>query len=256
MKKLLFVLASIMMLSCSKINFNQEPSAANVYTSIQDYAAIKGIDVPISKVQIDSCFQASEKRMGANECLPLQNLFDELLPNFGRKYRDLIPSCNNYFQEGMFCSQTRFPAFMYERNSDGTMQWLGNLDLADSIQWYIDSTYVATGPRLQFQVYVGNSCADAYVQECNGNHDLEMRVFFQGVEYRRSGKSFSYINQAPYPSCLPFELVPSWHTTSDTIFYFEPYEFINPETAKGDYTGDWNVNTADLIYLLSHLCLN
>jgi len=256
MKKFLFaIMISISFLSCEPFSTPLPETAEQYHLFITDYATKHNLKIELSIGLIDSCLSVAEMKTGGSECLNFQDLLFDILPYFGTHYEDIIPACAPYFQEGNFCSQTKWREQNYTRNDDGSMLWGGNQDLDfDSVQWWVDGSFAGTGEDLQFQVYVGPDC-EGYIPECNGHHALEMRTFEKGAEYRRTGEGYAVLNQAPYPFCKAGALGEyRWYSTPDTTFYFEPYQFIVPSSARGDFNGDYKVSTLDIIYVLSRLC--
>lgn len=255
MKNLFFTLLAGMLIlfsSCQKEDFSQDHRSEDVFLKIKRFEINSGIQTGITLERVDSCLKVASERTDS-ECFTTSDLTGDLLPNFGKVYPDILPVTNGYTQEGNFCFTARITCFGYERNPDGTTSWLGNSFQWDSTQWIIQNELAGTGPFLQFQTY--NIPCDGYQPSCNGNHFLTLRAWKDGVEYVNSGEIFVLVNNAPVPTCITSPQIPLWYDPDGEIVFFpDPYPCIVPETAKGDFNGDFTVNTADLVILLSNLC--
>lgn len=264
MKKLFLLAISFsFLLSCTPENVKTETNAEEVFLKIKEWEISSGKESGISLAQVDSCLQIAALSQLSDTCYSIGNLTGDFLPYYGTRYPDLIPTTSAYTQNVDFCTLGRIFGFVYERNTDGTISWLGNNGLQwDSLQWIIpqeispgiwEEQLAGTGDFLQFQTYT-QPC-DGFQLSCNGNHFLTMRAWYQGAEYRNSGEIFVLINNAPVPDCITNPQIDLWYDPDEEIIFFpDPYPCLVPGTAKGDLNGDAVVNTADLTILLSNLC--
>ena len=266
MKKLIFILFGLTLLlsACQKEPFAEKHRSEDVFLKIKHWEGHSGKQTGITLQQVDSCLAKIDSGE-QEECFSISDLVSDFLPIYGTEYPDIIPVTDGYRQDVNFCSLGRINCFTYQRNEDGTTSWLGTGGIQwDSTQWIIpfevsdgvwEEQLAGTGPSLQFQTYT--IPCDGYQPACNGNHFLTLRSWYQGAEYVNAGEIFILINNVPYniPQCNTGPDIPLWYDPNEEIIFFpEPYPCLVPGTAKGDYNGDFKVNTSDLLILISNLC--
>jgi hypothetical protein len=245
----LFILSAILVCGC--IKQIPENKSAEVTQLIQKFERENNLDLGISKETVDSCLVESARRTDVLECFTTNTLTEEVFPNFGRQYPDLQPAAQSHIQDVNFCGLGRLPVFVYSRADDGAMEYRPDMQW-DSTFYYINGEYAGRGPYLQFATFTVP--CEGFVPECNGTLLMKVECWYNNVEYTREDSVFVLINNSPSPLCEDVVTVEPWYTSGDYEFYFDPYEFIEPETAKGDYTNNYRVESGDLIYVLSRFC--
>lgn len=151
-----------------------------------------------------------------------------LLAEYGQNEPDYVPTWNNFFQDAQ-CN---------------TAQWQYTGQPCDSVQWILYGDTIRDDVSLFF--LTENGCG-YYQPPCNGAHDVTVRAYLDGTIYERSAVSWGRLNGSSLPTCEldVFDVEPSWNNGS------APFEYLLQSRFKYDLNNDHQVNSTDLLILLS-----